>query len=212
MKRYPGVAVVVMAKAPVAGRSKTRLCPPCSPEQAARLAQAALADTLDTVAACGAGRRVLALDGAPGPWLPEGFEVIAQRGSGLGSRLAAAVEDVGAGPLLVIGMDTPQLSTALLHRGFDELRAPRAGAVLGLAEDGGWWALGLPSADASVFEGVPVSAPETGARQRDRLLALGYRVSSLPRLRDVDRWVDAAVVARLVPASRFGRLVAELAA
>ena len=78
-RRSPQVPhVLVMAKSPVPGRVKTRLCPPCTPAEAAALAEAALADTLEAVAACGAGRRILALDGAPGPWLPAGFEVVAQ--------------------------------------------------------------------------------------------------------------------------------------
>src|SRR5690606_23084798 len=64
--------LLVMAKAPVAGRVKTRLVPPLSAAEAAAVAEAALADTLEAVAACGAERRVLALDGEPGPWLPEG--------------------------------------------------------------------------------------------------------------------------------------------
>src|SRR5438105_3192912 len=82
--------VLVLAKAPEPGRVKTRLCPPLSPAQAADVATAALADTLDAVVACGAERRILALDGRPGPWLPAGFEVIEQRGAGLAERLANA--------------------------------------------------------------------------------------------------------------------------
>ena len=102
-------AIAVIAKAPVAGRSKTRLTPPCTPEQAAALASAALADTLAAVAATPGARRVLVLDGAPGPWLRPGFEVLAQRGAGLAERLAAAFADIGE-PALVVGMDTPQLT------------------------------------------------------------------------------------------------------
>ena len=116
-------ALVVMAKAPVAGRSKTRLCPPLSHAQAAALAEAALADTLQAVAWTPAARRVLVLDGAPGPWLPAGFEVIAQRGAGLAERLAHATRDVGEA-LLVLGMDTPQITRALLSDALDRLAAP----------------------------------------------------------------------------------------
>lgn len=58
-------ALAVIAKAPVAGRVKTRLCPPCTPQQAAALAGAALQDTLAAVAATPAHRRVLVLDGEP---------------------------------------------------------------------------------------------------------------------------------------------------
>src|SRR5215213_8649771 len=84
------VHVLVVAKAPEPGRSKTRLCPPCSPQEAAAIAEAALADTLEAVAACGVDRRVLALDGPPGPWLPPGFEVIPQVSGSLDVRLCEA--------------------------------------------------------------------------------------------------------------------------
>ena len=95
-------ALLVIAKAPVAGRVKTRLTPPCSPADAAGLAAAALADTLAAVARSRrAARRVLVLDGEPGPWIPRGFDVLPQRGDGLAARLAAAFCDVG-GPALLI--------------------------------------------------------------------------------------------------------------
>ncbi len=111
----------MIAKAPVPGRVKTRLCPPCTPAGAAALAEAALGDTLAAVARSRrAGRRVLVLDGEPGPWLPRGFEVVPQRGDGLAERLAAAFADVG-GPALLIGMDTPQVSPALLDDGLRAL-------------------------------------------------------------------------------------------
>ena len=68
--------LLVIAKEPRPGRVKTRLTPPFTPEEAAALAEAALADTLDAVARTPAERRVLVLDGTPGPWLPAGFEVV----------------------------------------------------------------------------------------------------------------------------------------
>jgi glycosyltransferase A (GT-A) superfamily protein (DUF2064 family) len=101
-----GVALVIIAKAPAAGRSKTRLCPPFTPEQAAALARAALLDTLEAVAAAPARRRILALEGEPDGWLSPGFELHPQRGAGLGERLGDALAAAG-GPALVVGMDTP---------------------------------------------------------------------------------------------------------
>jgi glycosyltransferase A (GT-A) superfamily protein (DUF2064 family) len=115
--------VLVMAKEPVAGQVKTRLCPPCTYEQAAEIAAAALADTLDAVAACGATRRILALDGRPGPWLPAGFEVVAQEGRAFGERLAHAWARAG-GPGLQIGMDTPQVTGAELDDALGALLVP----------------------------------------------------------------------------------------
>jgi glycosyltransferase A (GT-A) superfamily protein (DUF2064 family) len=192
-----------MAKTPVAGRVKTRLCPPLSPEQAAAVAEAALHDTLSAVTRCGADRRVLALDGAPGEWLPDGFELIAQRGAALDGRLAAAWHDAG-GPGLQIGMDTPQVTPELLDHCLEETRRPGATATLGRAADGGWWAVGLAAAWATdVFTGVPMSTHRTAAAQLARLWAAGHRVRTLPPLRDVDRIADATSVAALIPGSRF---------
>ena len=210
--RAPGSArpdLLVIAKAPIAGASKTRLCPPCSPGQAAQLARAALRDTLQAVAATpGAGRRVLVLDGAPGPWLPRGFEVVAQRGDGLAQRLAHAFAAC-AGSALLVGMDTPQLTPALLGAGVQALR-DGAAAVLGLAADGGYWAIGLRRPDADVFDGVPMSTARTGAVQRARLDALGLAPVTLPVLRDVDRIDDAVAVAASAPHTRFARTLARL--
>lgn len=197
-----------MAKAPVAGRSKTRLCPPCTPEEAAELAEAALADTLASVAAlAGDGvTPVLALEGEPGPWLPAGFRVLAQRGDGLDERLANAWEDTG-GPTLQIGMDTPQVGPAELASAITALERPGFDAALGLAVDGGWWALGLRRPDRRALVGVAMSTPRTGAAQLRRLSELGLRVAPLPTRRDVDVMADALAVAAESPDSRFAGAV-----
>jgi rSAM/selenodomain-associated transferase 1 len=200
-------ALLVLAKAPVSGRSKTRLCPPCTSEEAARLAEAALSDTLVTVAATTVRRKVLMLDGDPGPWLPPGFEVIPQRGRRLDERLASSFEDVGPGVL--IGMDTPQVTAALLERCVERLAEPEVDAVIGPAEDGGYWASGLGVPDRAVFVGVPMSVAETGAVQRRRLARLGLRTAELPTLRDVDRIEDARAVASAIPGSRFALALSE---
>ena len=201
--------LLVVAKAPVAGRSKTRLCPPCTMREAAAIAEASLADTLDAVAATGA-RPVLALDGEPGPWLPPGFRVLAQRGDGFDERLANAWDDAG-GPGLQIGMDTPQVTAGLLDSALGALDDPGVGAVLGPATDGGWWALGLRRPDRRAFLGVPMSTADTGAAQWRRLRSLGLVVTTAPELRDVDRFDDALAVAAGVPATRFARAVGRVA-
>jgi uncharacterized protein len=203
-------ALIVIAKAPVAGRVKTRLCPPCTPAEAAELAAAALADTLAAAArARRPARRVLALDGAPGEWIPDGFGVVPQRGDGLAARLAAAFCDVG-GPAFLVGMDTPQLTPALLDAGLAAL--DRADAVLGAAPDGGYWGIGLRRPDPAVFRAVPMSEPTTAAVQRARLDELNLRTAVLPPLVDVDTIADARVVATAAPGSRFARALEALAA
>ncbi|MQY04715.1 TIGR04282 family arsenosugar biosynthesis glycosyltransferase [Actinomadura macrotermitis] len=201
--------LIVIAKEPVAGRVKTRLTPVYTPEQAARLAEAALADTLDAVAATPAGARTLALAGRAGPWLPAGVQVIAQRGAGLDERLAHAFDDAYAGrPLVLIGMDTPQVTPALLESAADALRT--RDAVFGPAADGGFWLLGLRRPDAALLRGVPMSRPDTGRRQLARLR--GLDVALLPELTDVDTPADAAHVARLAPHGRFAAALQGVAA
>lgn len=196
------MTIVVLAKSPIPGRVKTRLCPPCDFEQAAQLAEAALTDTLTAVAETPSRRRVLALDGPPGSWVPAGFEVVPQRGDGLDERLANVFTELGEGGLL-IGMDTPQVTPARLAAALRTLCTPRVDAVLGPAVDGGWWSIGLRVPDPAVFLGIPMSTPATCHAQRTRLRDLGLRTAELEPLRDVDDIDDALAVAREAPAGRF---------
>jgi glycosyltransferase A (GT-A) superfamily protein (DUF2064 family) len=121
----------------------------------------------------------------------------------LDRRIAAALAGAGRdAPALLVGMDTPQLTPALL-----DVRWRGADAVLGPAEDGGYWALGLrdPALAPHVVHGVPMSTSDTGAEQLARLRAAGLRVRLLPVLRDVDTAADAAVVAATAPSTAFAR-------
>ena len=199
-------SIIVVAKSPVAGRVKTRLCPPCTHAEAAEIARAALADTLETVAATPARARVLALDGAPGPWVPAGFVIVPQLGRGLDERLAHAFAAV-TGAAVLIGMDTPQLSRDRLVGAMNTLAEPEVDAVLGPATDGGWWAIGLHRADPQVFRGVPMSTDHTGADQLARLQALGYRTRLVDVLQDIDTFADAVDVVGLIPDSRLAHAV-----
>jgi uncharacterized protein len=198
--RTPAPHVLVLAKEPRPGRVKTRLCPPCAPEEAAAVAEAALADTLAAVAACGASRKILALDGQPGPWLPPGFVVVRQRGPDFNHRLAAAWSDAG-GPGLQLGMDTPQVGAAEL----DELlsRLDTGGAVLGHALDGGWWVIGWTGADPeAMFAGIPMGTAHTGRAQQARIRALGFVLHRAASKRDIDTIDDLRAVAREFPQLR----------
>jgi glycosyltransferase A (GT-A) superfamily protein (DUF2064 family) len=200
--------LVVIAKEPVAGRVKTRLMPDFTAGEAAALAAAALADTLAAVAGTPARRRVLVLDGRAGAWVPDGFTVVQQCAGGLDVRLAAAF-DACAGAALLIGMDTPQVTPALLRTGTD---FGTYDAWCGPAADGGFWALGLAAPDPALLLGVPMSVAHTGAVLAARLRAAGLRTGRLPVLRDVDTAADAAAVARLCPGGRFAALHARLTA
>lgn len=204
------VAIAVLAKAPIPGRVKTRLCPPCTPVQAAAVAGAALEDTLAAVLSVPGARHVLVLEGDPAGWVGRGVEVVPQRGGGLDERLAAAFSDIG-GPAVVVGMDTPQVTGRDLAAAIALLVDPTTGAVLGPADDGGFWAIGLRDATDADLLGVPMSDPHTGAAQLDRLRSQGREVRLLPRRRDVDRWVDALAVAEAAPHTRFSAAVTAVA-
>lgn len=211
-------SVLVMAKAPVPGRVKTRLAATEGPQRAADLALAALLDTLDTCCSVfPSGRRFVALAGevdevGPAEELRRGLEawtVLAQRGTTFGERLARAHADVharSAGPVVQIGMDTPHVTT-------HDLVAVAATAaatglpVLGPAADGGWWVLASTRADdVSGLEAVAMSTPGTGAATRDLLLRNAGSVLDGPTLRDVDDAADALASTGTAPETRFASL------
>jgi hypothetical protein len=200
------VAVAVIAKAPVPGKVKTRLCPPCTPDEAAAIAEAALRDTLDAVVATAAGRRVVVLDGARPDWIEDDLEVLAQRGGGLDERLACAFEDLGC-PAVIIGMDTPQVSSVVLDDVVATLCRDDVEAVLGPANDGGYWVLGLCRPDPELLLGVPMSVAHTHDAQLARLAERGLRVAAAPQLTDLDTFDEAVEVAAVARGARFGAAV-----
>ncbi|MGC4111497.1 MAG: DUF2064 domain-containing protein [Nocardioides sp.] len=193
---------LVLAKAPVAGRVKTRLGAVIGMEAAAAVAAAAL---LDTLATCRAVFREchLALSGdLAGAHREqelreqlEGWVIHPQRGDSLGERLAAAHADAaGAGPTIQLGMDTPQATRRDLHE--VAVVAALGKTVLGPAPDGGWWVLAVqdPAATAGLAD-VPMSTPDTFVHTRKALEAAGQTVVPARSLRDVDTVDDADAVA-----------------
>jgi glycosyltransferase A (GT-A) superfamily protein (DUF2064 family) len=199
-------ALVVIAKEPVAGRVKTRLHPPLTLEQAARLAAAAIDDTLAAIATLPASKRVLLFDGERVPDAATGYEVIPQVHGRLDERLAGLF-DASEEPTILIGMDTPQLRPADLAPAFpwpDDVDA-----WFGPASDGGFWAIGMREPRGELIRGVPMSRDDTGAHQLARLEAAGLRVGILRTLIDVDDIADARNVASLAPGTAFARLLTE---
>ncbi|MGV9823638.1 TIGR04282 family arsenosugar biosynthesis glycosyltransferase [Nocardia xishanensis] len=216
MTRRSETTLLVIAKAPIAGFAKTRLTPPLSPREAARVAAASLLDTLDAVSRSEVTHRVVAFTGALASAECRGelaralerFEVMPQRGADFGTRLANAHADAArfGAPVLQIGMDTPQIGPEVLTAAADRL-ALGDSALLGPAEDGGWWALGLPSPQpARVLAQVPMSTDRTGELTRDAMRHCGYRVLDLPRFGDVDTFDDAIRIAA-ASGGRFARTI-----
>lgn len=220
----PMVTVIIMAKECVPGRVKTRLHPPFSLEDAAKIAQASLDDTIAAVGELDV-RRVLCVQGVLEP-VP-GFEQIPQAGGGLDERIADIVDRIN-GPVLLIGMDTPQVDPELLRR-VVETWPVDVDAWYGPAADGGFWLLGLRRTDelrpfigdarrGDLVRGVGMSRDDTGAVQRARLTDAGLTVADLPELTDIDD-IDSlravagvlnsgSALARLLDARRAGGLVA----
>lgn len=197
-------ALVVVAKEPVAGKVKTRLHPPLTLEQAARLAAAAIDDTLAAIAPLPATRRVLLFDGERVPRAATGYELVQQVGGTLDERLAALFDAV-TGPTVLIGMDTPQLRADDLAPAFEW--SGDIDAWLGPASDGGYWAIAMREPRGDVIRGIPMSRDDTGSQQRDRLQGAGLRVGTLPQLTDVDTIATAREVASLAPDTAFARLL-----
>jgi rSAM/selenodomain-associated transferase 1 len=217
--------VCVLAKEPRPGFAKTRLCPPFTHEQAAALAEACLRDTLAAVRSTPDSTALVVLDGMPGPWLPDGVEWVPQVQSSFGDRLDGAVSEGfrrrPGGPVVVIGMDTPQVTPALLTRAREVLErdvgatdddgGSASRAVLGPATDGGYWLIGFLQPVPGAFEGVPMSTPTTGASQLDRLRRLGCPTRLVDELTDVDEAVSARAVADVAPHTSFARALNRVA-
>jgi rSAM/selenodomain-associated transferase 1 len=196
--------IILIAKETIPGKVKTRLHPPLSLEQAATLAAASISDTLDAIAALDAGRRILLFDGERVPAGAEDYEVMHQVSGDLDERLAAAF-DACDGPVVLIGMDTPQVTASDLAPAFDW--PDGVDAFFGPASDGGFWALGMAEPRGDLIRGVPMSRDDTGALQLQRLVDAGLEVVLLPELRDVDTIFDALSVATIAPESRFAAIL-----
>lgn len=214
--------IIVLAKEPVPGRAKTRLCPPLTPTQAAKVAAASLSDTFAAVRQSQRATRVVAVfDGAPGPWVPDGIAVFPQVDGGLDRRLAAAFATVcsqyGEAAVLV-AMDTPQLTAELLDMAIAMIEDANIDAVFGPAEDGGFWLIGLAPPPVcnetawfgDVFFEITMSTATTGKAQRERMTQLGLRITDLPTLRDIDTLEDLYVVTAQNPALHLSAYWREL--
>ncbi|WP_165065336.1 TIGR04282 family arsenosugar biosynthesis glycosyltransferase [Marisediminicola senii] len=193
--------LVLIAKETIPGRVKTRLHPPLTLEQAAELAAAAIADTLDAAAGVPADRRVLLFDGNRVPPGSEHYDVMTQVSGDLDERLGAMF-DACDGPTALIGMDTPQLTADLLAPMFTDWPAD-VDAFFGPATDGGFWCLALREPTGDLLRGVPMSRDDTGEIQLQRLRDAGLRVWMLQPLTDVDTIDDAREVAADAPHTRF---------
>jgi rSAM/selenodomain-associated transferase 1 len=214
-RRLP--ALVLFAKAPAAGRVKTRLAPDLPPEAAAELQEALLRDTAEVALAAAS-----AATPTPRLWcavaesadepplrrlLPREFALLPQGAGDLGERLERVFGELlrHHACALAIGADCPDLAPGLLQEALEALVLSEA--VLGPAQDGGYWAIGLAEPRPALFRGVPWSTERVAGETRRRMAELGLRVAELPVLRDVDRFGDLVEWARR-PNACFTRTLA----
>lgn len=194
-----GRRTALFTKRPEPGRVKTRLCPPLAPEEAARLAAAMLADTVEK---CLAGNFETSLVFAPetaAGWFRREFprpeHQVAQQGEGLGARLAHFVRTVFAegetASLVVIGSDQPLVPLARLEEAHARLAAG-ADLVLGPDRGGGYYLVGLRAPCDELFTAVPMSAAGMCAATAVLARARGLAVELLSEDDDVDTPDDLA--------------------
>jgi rSAM/selenodomain-associated transferase 1 len=182
-----------MAKAPMAGEVKTRLCPPLSHLEAAELYQCFLLDKIAQLRAIASANPVIAFTPEGGRDVFErmapGFELIAQRGADLGSRLLNSLSGLladGYTGVVAIDSDTPTLPSEFLLRAIDLVATPAIDLVLGPSEDGGYYLIGMSRPWPGLFENMPWSTADVLPETMRRAEATGLRVASLPPWFDVD--------------------------
>jgi uncharacterized protein len=190
-------ALTVMAKAPRAGKVKTRLSPPLTSEQAAQLNISFLKDTtenLAAVAATGSARGVISytpvgeeplFDGI----LPASFSLVPQRGDGFGDRLLFTAEDAltcGFSAVCLIDSDSPTVPTEVFSRAVTALAQPGDRVVLGPSQDGGYYLIGLKQAHRAVFEGIHWSTATVYQETVEAVHKAGLELVELPLWYDVD--------------------------
>ncbi len=211
-------AIAVMAKAPRPGFSKTRLVPPLSADAAAALGAAFLRDTTENIRAAAREVRVQGY----AAYAPAGLEALFEghlaadtpllladgsgemppQVQGFGRCLLHAIRallDLGFGAACLLNADGPTLPTSILVRAARALAEPGDRAVLGPAEDGGYYLIGLKAAHAELFEDIAWSTSQVADQTRARAEAIGLKLVELPVWYDVD---DGQALDRLRHACR----------
>lgn len=191
-----GRCVIVFARAPEAGRVKTRLAAELGDDQALRVYRELGRRVLSQVRALGECELVVAFtpsDGAAAvrAWLDGADRYEPQSDGDLGARMAAAIATPfaeGARRVVVIGTDCPSIDAALVAEAFARLEG--CDAVFAPAADGGYVLAGLAGPCPALFEGIPWSTPATLRVTLERARASGLTVSLLPECRDIDTASD----------------------
>lgn len=194
-------ALIVVAKEPVPGRTKTRLCPPFTPESAAEFYRCLLLDTLALMARLEMADHTVAYtpDSARDYFeglAPNGFRLVPQQGGDLGERLANALAhhfDLGYRRVVIMNSDGPTLPQACLEEAFSGLDS--ADVTLGLSHDGGYYLIGMKRLHPELFRGIDWSTEQVIPQTLAICRRLGLAVHQLPAWYDVDVEADLARLA-----------------
>ncbi len=193
----PKCALAVMAKAPRAGRVKTRLSPPLTLEQSAALNICFLKDTTRNIADVAATSAAVGLvcytpvgdEELFSDLLPEGFALISQRGDTFGERLHAASEDIlacGFGAVCLIDSDSPTVPARAYHQAVELLNRPGDRIVLGGSDDGGYYLIGLKAPHIEPFTGIHWSTSTVYTETVSAVREANIELAELPTWYDVD--------------------------
>ncbi len=193
-------ALIVFAKAPVAGQVKTRLSPPLTPDEAASLHGSLVLDLLERCQSLKGCDRILA--GSPTPEHPffgamkTRFKIPVwdQVGHDLGGRMAHAFQSALGSPyqaVLIVGTDIPGITVPLISIAFKSLQDHDV--VVGPTVDGGYYLIGLRSPIPELFENIPWSTDTVFSLTQEKTTALGLSLKILPMLRDLDTVEDLQV-------------------
>jgi rSAM/selenodomain-associated transferase 1 len=198
------LALAVMAKRPQAGKVKARLCPPLTPEEAAQLAHCSLLDKLEQIRRFPSVARFVAFSPPDaedffGNQSGDGFSLLPQRGNDLGERLADLSDRLlGAGfaAAMIIGADSPTLPDAIIHEAHELLAVGMADVVLGPADDGGYYLIGLRRPGRYLFHGIAWGTATVLSQTLARAGTARLRTHLLPAWYDVDVEADLYRLAR----------------
>ena len=191
-----GPALAIMARAPVSGRTKTRLQPDLTPEQSAAVSQAFLRDTIDLAASLPQYTPFLAFTPRKERRLferlaPPEMELLPQAEGDLGQRMHSLMHELearGYSPVILIGTDIPTLQPATLLQAIEELKT--ADLCLGPARDGGYYLIGARHIDERIFEGIPWSTADVLKLTIQNTKEAGISLAILEEYTDIDTFTD----------------------
>ncbi|MEJ2727472.1 MAG: TIGR04282 family arsenosugar biosynthesis glycosyltransferase [Deltaproteobacteria bacterium] len=200
-KKHAKLLLVVVAKAPVAGKVKTRLIPQFTPEEAVELYRCFLQDRTRTISSLKGIDRAIAFTPADArdmfiPFGLNGIGLFSQKGKDLGERLNNIfVEKLAGGydAVSIIDSDTPDLPQSTIRKSFKRLLSDQAEVVFGPCYDGGYYLVGMCKPHPELFDDIPWSTGTVLSKTLEKAKRLHVKTGLLPRWNDLDTYEDLVV-------------------